>query len=542
MNRHPKIAASTFDYVVVGGGAAGCVLAARLAADSRISVLLLEAGGLDTNPLISIPGANVVTGTAPNLNWSDTSAPVRALDDRSLYWAQGRVLGGSSSINGMMYARGVAADYEGWKAAGCEGWGWDDVLPYFRRSETNARGNTAVHGGDGPLQVSRGAATAPICDIFLDAARERGFTIAEDLADTTPEAFGHVDLCMAKGQRSSTASAYLRRLKSGSNLVVLTGTQATDLVLRDGRVIAVNYLRADRLERAGVGREVVLCAGAVNTPQLLLSSGIGPAQDLRRLGCSVHVDAPEVGRNLQNHPMYRLMYTCSAPVTAYSHVSWPGALKTVADYALHRRGPLASGLFPTAGFLEAAPGDPDTTIQICMAPALVIRRGPGVLGVLPRRHGFTLLVNQCVPYSRGRVSLRSIVPTVRPLIEPNYFSDDRDLEILARGAERVRQLATAPSLAAVVEAEIQPAGPISTLDDLKRDIRATCGTHYHAAGTCRMGADPASVVDPQLRVRGVENLRVADASIMPRLIRGSTFAPTVMIAEKAHDLIKAVRR
>lgn len=532
---------SAFDYVIVGGGAAGCVLAARLAADPQISVLMLEAGGPDSDPLITVPGANVVTGTTPALNWSDSTAPISALEGRSLYWAQGRVLGGSSSINGMMYARGVAADYDGWKAAGCAGWGWDDVLPYFRRSETNARGETALHGGYGPLQVSKGAATAPICDIFLDAARERGFTIADDLADTDPEAFGHVDLCLDNGRRSSTASAYLRRLKPGSNLVVRTGALATDLVLRDGRVVGVNYILAGRLESAIVGREAVLCAGAVNTPQLLLNSGIGPGQDLRSLGRSVQVDAPEVGRNLQNHPMYRLMYNCSAPVTAYSHVRWPGALKAIADYVLRRRGPLARGLFPTAGFLEATPGDPNTTIQVCMAPALVIRRGPGVLGVLPRRHGFTLLVNQCVPHSRGRITLRSADPTQRPLIEPNYFSDDRDLDILARGAQRVRELATAPSLATVIEAEIQPAGCIRTLDDLKADIRATCVTHYHAAGTCRMGPDPASVVDPQLRVRGVEGLRVADASVMPRLIKGSTFAPTVMIAEKAHDLIKGAQ-
>lgn len=532
---------AAFDYVIVGGGAAGCVLAARLAENPRTTVLLLEAGGQDSDPLIAVPGANVVTGTTPRLNWSDSTAPVPGLNDRSLYWAQGRVLGGSGSINGMMYARGTAEDYDGWKADGCVGWGWDDVLPYFRKSETNARGESAAHGGGGPLKVSRGAATAPICDLFLEAARERGFTIAEDLSDTGPEAFGHVDLCLDHGRRSSTASAYLRGLKPGRNLVVRTGALVTDLKLCDGRVAAVNYRLRGRPRTVWVTREAVLCAGAVNTPQLLLNSGIGPAADLRALGLPVQVEAPEVGRNLQNHPMYRLMYTCSAPVTAYSHVRWPAPLAAVARYVLQRRGPLASGLFPTTGFLEAVPGDGATTIQVCMAPALVIRRGPGVLGVLPQRHGFTVLLNQSIPYSRGRVTLRSADRTQRPVIAPNYFSDDRDVEILALGAQRVRDLMTAPSLSAVIEAEIQPAGPIGTLDDLKADIRATCVTHYHAAGTCRMGADAASVVDLQLRVRGVEGLRVADASVMPRLIRGSTFAPTVMIAEKAHDLIRQTR-
>lgn len=526
-----------YDYVVVGAGAAGCVVAARLAADPHARVLLLEAGGPDDDPLIGVPGANVVTGTAPRLNWSDQTQAVRGLNGRSLYWAQGRVLGGSGSINGMMYARGTAADYDGWRDGGCPGWGYEDVLPYFRKSETNQRGLSVVHGGSGPLKVSRGEATAPICDIFLQAARQRGFTIADDLSQTDAEAFGHVDLCLSRGRRSSTASGYLRGLKPGRNLVVKTGCVATDLVIRDGAVEGVNYRIDGRARTARARREVILCAGAVNSPQLLMNSGVGPADHLASLGIPVMVNAQDVGRNLQNHPMYRLMYTCSAPVTAYSHVQWPGALRAALRYLIGRRGPLAMGLFPTAGFLEASPGDADTTIQVCMAPALVIRRGPGVLGVLPQRHGFTLLINQSVPYSRGRVTLRSSNKTSRPEIQPNYFSDDRDIEILARGAQRVRELTTAPALKAVIESEIQPSRPIGDLGDLIADIRATCITHYHAAGTCRMGTDPSSVVDPKLRVRGLSGLRIADASIMPRLVRGSTFAPTVMIAEKASDLI-----
>lgn len=530
-----------FDYVIVGAGAAGCVLATRLAADRTIRVLLLEAGGPDSNPLIPVPGANVVTGTMPGLNWNDQSAPTPELNGRRLYWAQGRLLGGSSSINGMMYARGRAADYDGWKDAGCNGWGYDDVLPYFKKSETNIRGETLVHGGHGPLKISRGQATSPICDLFLEAAHERGFPVVDDLNDTGAEAFGHVDLCLSHGRRSSTSSAYLRGLRPGPNLQIRTGVVAGDIIVTDGRATGVNYVRHGRAGIAYARREVILSAGTINTPQILLNSGIGPAADLKKAGIAVRVDAPEVGANLQNHPMYRLMYTCSAPVTAYSHVRGLGALKAGANYLFARRGPLASGLFPTGGFIESEPGNADTTLQVSMAPALVIRRGPGVLGILPQRHGFTVLLNQCVPYSRGRVTLGANPATDRPIIAPNYFSDPRDLDILARGTMRVRAMMQAPALANVIDAEIQPQGPISGLDDLKADIRATCVTHYHAVGTCRMGSDARSVVDLELRVRGISGLRVVDASIMPTIIRGSTFAPTVMIAEKASDIIRQAR-
>lgn len=531
-----------YDYVIAGGGAAGCVLAARLAEDASTRVLLIEAGGPDTNPIISIPGANVVTGTLPDLNWSYQTEPVPTLDGRTLYWAQGRVLGGSSSINGMMYARGNSRDYDLWRDAGCIGWGYDDVLPYFKKAETNVRGQTRVHGGAGPLRVSRGQATAPICDLFLDAARQSGFSVVDDLNDTGTEAFGHIDLSLHRGRRSSASSAYLRPLRRSKNLTVLTGALVTSVIIEAGRATGLAYSIDGKSHEVRALREVILSAGSVNSPQLLLQSGIGPAGELAEHGISAVVDAPEVGKNLQNHPMYKLMYTCSSPVTAYSYVQPLGMIKAGLDFVLARRGPLASGLFPTAGFFEASPGDPDSTIQVCMAPALVIRRKPGVLGILPQRHGFTLLLNQGVPFSRGEIRLGSGGETGRAKILPNYFADPRDLDILARGAQRVREMMEAPALKSAIEAEIQPNGPIADLDDLKRDILATCATHYHAVGTCRMGADERSVVDPQLRVRGVKGLRVVDASIMPRLVNGNTFAPTVMIAEKAADLIKATWR
>lgn len=525
------------DYIVVGGGTAGCVVAARLAQDSRNSVLLIEAGGKDSHPLIAVPGANVVTGNAPALNWNYSSAAVPELGGRSLYWAQGRVLGGSSSINGMMFLRGLPEDYDVWRDMGCEGWGHDDVLPYFRRSETNERGASTLHGGEGPVRVSRGRSTAPICDLFLEAAAQAGFPVVDDLNAETGEAFGYVDLSLSRGRRSSTSRAYLRSRKP-ANLRVVTRAVATRLTFDGKRVTGVAYRRGGSEHVVTAGREVVLSAGAVNSPQLLMLSGIGPAIDLAAKGIAVRLDAPEVGRNLQNHPMYRLMYTCSAPVTAYNHVRPFGALRAAWSFLLGGGGPLGSGLFPVGGLIEATPGSPETALQVCMAPALVIRRKPGVFGVLPQRHGFTVLLNPAIPFSRGSVGLASGDPMAPPAISPNYFSDPRDLDIMATGAQRVRAMMKAPALSAVIETEIQPVEAPKTIEELKDDIRATCATQYHAAGTCRMGSDSSSVVDPQLRVRGVQGLRVVDASIMPRLVRGSTFAPTVMIAEKASDMIR----
>lgn len=528
----------TADYLVVGGGTAGCVVAARLAEDPQVRVLLIEAGGPDRNPLIGVPGANVVTGADPALNWNYTSEPVSALDGRALYWAQGRVLGGGSSINGMMYVRGLPADYDAWADLGCTGWGYDDVVPYFRRSEANERGASAIHGGDGPIKVSRGRSTAPICDLFLEAAVQAGYPVVDDLNAEEGEAFGFVDMSLSRGRRSSTSKAYLNARKR-PNLHILTDAVATGLVFEGERVsgVALRIGGSDKIVRAG--REVILSGGAANTPQLLMLSGIGPAADLAEKGIAVRVDAPEVGRNLQNHPMYRLMYTCSAPVTAYSHVRPLGALRAGWSYLMGGGGPLGSGLFPVGGLIEAVPGAPETSIQVCMAPALVIRRKPGVLGVLPQRHGFTILLNPSIPFSRGSIGLESSDPLAPPVILPNYFSDPRDLDMLAQGVQRIRAIMAEPALADVIEEEIQPVSTPQSLEDVKADIRATSATHYHPAGTCRMGSDPASVVDPQLRVRGVEGLRVVDASIMPRLIRGSTFAPTVMIAEKASDMIRS---
>jgi choline dehydrogenase len=525
------------DYVIVGAGAAGCVLAARLSENPDVSVVLLEAGGSDSNPMIGIPGANVVTGNKPAFNWSYQSEPVPGLNGRSIYWAQGRVVGGSSSINGMMYVRGKRRDFDGW---GVDGWRYADVLPLFRRSETNERGESELHGGSGPLQVSIGRSTAPVCDMFLEAAGEAGYARSDDLnAEHEREAFGHVDMTIGKGRRSSAASAFLRPALRRSNLTLLTHAQATRVLVEKGVARGVAYVHGGQRMTVRATREAILTGGAVNSPQLLMLSGIGPAAHLGEHGIAVVADLPGVGENLQNHPMYRILHATTKPVTAYSHLSPRGLFTAGWQYLFGRRGVLSRGLFPTSGFLYAEDGRPETEIQVSLAPALVIRRRPGLIGTLPQEHGFTVLLNHGAHFSRGRVRLKSADALVHAAVEPNYFSDPRDIAILAHGVERVRDMLRRPAMAGVLGREIQPKGPIRSRADIEADIRATTSTHYHPGGTCRMGTDDGAVVDPQLRVRGVERLRVADASIMPVMINGNTYAAAMMIGEKAADLIRA---
>ena len=530
------MAVGPFDYVIVGAGAAGCVLAARLSEDPSVSVALLEAGGSDRHPLVGIPGANVVTGTKPQFNWSYQSEPVPGLGGRSIYWAQGRLVGGSSSINGMMYVRGPARDYDGWNL---DGWRYRDVLPLFRRSETNERGASDIHGGDGPLRVSAGRSTAPVCDLFLEAVQQAGYPLTDDLNRDRTEVFGHVDMTIGGGRRSSAAPAFLRPALRRANLTLVTRAQATRVVVERGRAVGVEYISKGTPHVVRAAREVILCGGAVNSPQLLMLSGVGPADHLRTLGIDVVADRPQVGEGLQNHPMYRILHATTKPVTAYSHLSPRGLVAAGWQYATARAGVLARGLFPTSGFLFAEDGRPETEIQVSIAPALVIRRRPGLIGTLPQEHGFTLLLNHGSPFSRGRVRLRSADPLANAAIHPNYYDDPRDIAILARGVERVRDMIRRPAMAAVLGREIQPAGPIRNRADIEADIRATTVTHYHAGGTCRMGTDDASVVDAALRVRGVEGLRVADASVMPVMVNGNTYAAALMIGEKAADLIHA---
>lgn len=528
-----------YDYIIIGAGTAGSVLAARLAQSRDVTVAVVEAGGRDLSPMISIPGANVITGAKPEYNWNYRTEPVPALGGRRLYWAQGKIVGGSSTINGMMYLRGHARDYDRWAADGCTGWSYADLLPLFKRTETNERGESDIHGGSGALHVAVGSSTAPVCDLFLEAAAASGYSVTDDLNRPRGQAFGHVDLTIGKGLRSSGSSAFLRPALRGGNVHLFVQTPATRILIERGKATGVEVILHGQTKHLYARREVILAGGAVNSPQLLMLSGIGPADHLREQGISVEVDNPSVGADLQNHTMYKLMYSTRTPISAYNHLRPVGLTRAGWQYATGRRGVLGRGLFPTVGFLNADENDPDTEIQVCMAPAIVNRRGPGLLGILPRSHGFTLLLNAGVPHSKGHVRLRSSDPLEHASIAPDYFSDARDLDVLAKGAARVRELVHGSVLGRHVDRDLSSDLPRDSLDAIKADIIANAANHYHACGTCRMGADEQSVVDPQLRVRGVEHLRIADASVMPTIINANTCATAFVIGEKAADLIRA---
>lgn len=526
---------AVFDYIVVGAGSAGCVLANRLSADPATSVLLIEAGR-EPDWMLSVPGLTIRNSTTPKFNWSYATEPEPALGDRSLFWAQGKTLGGSSSINGMIYARGNAREYDAWRDAGCTGWGFDDLLPYFRRSEGSDRGDSQWHGALGPLKVSRGRPVCEIAERVLEAAAQDGFTIRGDFNEAEQEGFGHYDVSIGAGRRSSTASAFLTPVAGRPNLTVMTRTLALRIRFRGARAVGLDLETQGRAHAVEAAREIVLSGGVVNSPQLLMLSGIGPADHLRAHGLTVVADSPDVGGNLQNHVSLRLQYAVSEPITAFRYCNVAGAAKAGAEYVFRRSGVLADSVVPTGGFFRTDPSLAVTDMQVQVGVGLMGRPGKSVLERLPKEHGFSLGVNQGRPWSRGEVRLKSADPRVAPAISPRYFSDPRDLAALIAGVRRMRGLAARPALATIVTREVD--NPADDSDAaIAATIRARAGTAFHGVGTCRMGGDAGSVVDPALRVRGVTGLRVADAAAIPLLMNANTNAAAIMMGERAAALI-----
>ncbi len=514
------------DYVIVGAGSAGCVLAARLSEDPTTSVLLVEAGGSGRHPNIAIPAA-FPKQFHTALDWDYSTEPEPACDGRSLYIPRGKGLGGSSSMNAMLYVRGRPLDYDLWEAQGAHGWGWDDVRPYFLRAEDNARGASEHHAVGGPLRVEDERSPRPLTARFLAAAEQAGIPRIDDYNGPEQDGASPAQVTQRNGRRWSAADAYLRPAMSRSNLEVITGAQASRLHLRGGHVTAVS-LQDGRTLRAE--REVVLCAGTIGSTQMLLCSGIGPADQLREHGITVHADLPGVGENLQDHPFLTAVWESTLP-ESLADATKPRAL---AQWVLRRRGPLTSSVAEAFAFVRSRPGLPAPDIQFHFAPAYFVDHGAAEYD----GHAFTCGPVLISPRSRGTIRLRSADPRDKPRILTNTLSEPEDLTALVAGIRVARQIAACEPLAAARGIELYPGAGLQDEAELQEDARRRVDLLYHPVGTCRIGTDDAAVVDPELRVRGVQGLRVVDASVMPLIPGGNTNAPTIMIAERASDLIR----
>jgi choline dehydrogenase len=523
-----------FDFIVVGAGSAGCVLANRLSASGRHSVLLLEAGGEDSDPWIHIPLGYGKHFTNPQVNWLYQSEPDEKTGSRQIFQPRGKVLGGTSSINGLVYVRGQREDYDDWRDLGNAGWGYADVLPYFRKAEDNQRGEDEYHGVGGPLTVSDAPDPHPLCEAFFAAADACGYARNPDFNGARQAGFGYNQVTQRRGRRCSTAVGYLRPARGRSNLSVATNAHATRILFSGRRATGIEYLRGGVRETAQARGEVILAAGAFNSPQLLQLSGLGPGPHLQALGIPIVADLPGVGANLQDHYNGRLVYECTEPFTLNDVVASPlRKLREGLRYFLLRRGFLTMGASTATGFVAAAPGAarPDTQV------GLVLYSTDRMGTALHRFSGFTILVRLLRPESRGTVLVKSADPLAAPAIRPNYLATPADCAILVAGMKVARRLVEADPMRRYVARAHEPAQPLTGDDEWLHYLRTRGGISYHPVGTCRMGSDAGAVVDPRLRVRGFEGLRVVDASIMPTLVSGNTNAPTIMIGEKGADMI-----
>ena len=530
------------DYLIVGSGAAGAIVAARLSENPDASVILLEAGGKNNSLLLRVPGLGFAAANHPKYNWGFEAEPSPAMDNRKLIWLQGRVLGGSSSINGMIYTRGHSREYDIWRQMGCEGWGSNDVLPYFKRLESFEDSNSRELGSKGPVSIRKAKPDLEICDAFLQAARDEGYPILSDMNSDVTEGFGFYDINAGAGRRMSAATSYLEPISKRRNLMVIPHAQVVKVLIENNSANGVEFFWKGKLRKLFAEKEVVLSSGAIKTPQLLMLSGIGPENELEKFGIKVKLNSPKVGKTLQNHVCYRPQYLCSAPISSSKHLQPLNILKAGMKYVFDKSGPLAETYAVAGGFLKT-----DKTLEVPDAQVVLLSAlGPTKTGgagykirdLLPDEHGFGLTVYQGSPRSRGSVTLRSPDPFDQPLITSGYFSDPYDMEVLKTAVKKMRKMMKQPAISQFIKKELAPGEDIEDEKSLEKEIRRNGATAYHQCASCAMGPEDDSVLNEKLQVRGIDKLRIADASVMPRIPNAALHAPSMMIGEKAAALIK----
>ena len=528
-------ATEEFDFIIVGAGSAGCMLAYRLTADARNRVLVLEAGGKDTDPWIHIPAGFYRNIYNPKVAWYFETVPVPEMHNRRIAWPRGKVLGGSSSINGLIYIRGQHQDFDLWRQLGNTGWSYDDVLPYFKKAENQEHGADEFHGAGGPLCVSDLRTDHPLHDAFIAGAQEAGYPFNRDFNGARQEGVGPLQLTVRGRRRCSAAAAYLRPAMQRPNLRVEVRALTHRILLDGKRAVGIEYSQNGAVRQARARREVILCGGSINSPQILQLSGIGPGALLQSLGIEVRHDLPGVGENLQDHIGGRIIYRCHLDVWTMNEVyhSWLRRIHHGMQYALSSKGALMTGAGPIGLFVKTRPelDSPDVQYQFLAGSA------PKTGDPMHKFPACTLVAIPCRPESRGWLRITSPDPTLPPAMQPNYLSTQRDKDTIVAGLKVSRQIFSTKAMRQYVTTEEMPGPQATTDEDLLNHVRATAGTTFHQTSTCMMGPGPMAVVDTGLRVKGLEHLRVVDASIMPTVVSGNTNATVIMIAEKAAEAI-----